>query len=330
MCTFFRLKGNNLMNFFMIYVGSLVFGLLIPLKITFSQGSQTFFPGSSRPNWVVNKVSKSQILSTAKNHTENSFFYPSHETQIKFSENKNSIYKRISYKIVNSELLQNYSKIQIKFDPSISKINLHSAVILRDNKEIPLDLQNDFQIIDSEAEINKNLINGTKLILGIIKDLRVNDVVLYEYSRIKDKVFQKSGFEEYLDGYYTYYNRYFSAIYSNTKDFKHRLYNFNSNNKNKVTKTTSNGITRLEYFSNKEQTIRVSENTPYSFDPYKRIEVSQYRSWKDVSGELYPYYQIGPKTQTSLDKIGNSLTKDIYGIENKISKIIDIVQNKIT
>lgn len=188
-------------------------------------------------------------------------------------------YQHIIREISSGSGVQNGSEISISYDPSYEKLIFHKLIIWRDNK--PMDKLNaqKFKIIQKEKELSRFIYSGLYTAYLILDDIRKGDRIEYTYTiKGNNPAFTKYSNTIYFEGGTQIVNVYHSLIF----DSKRNIRTKNFNNVPPLKKRSSNGMNVLEWQTSMTKTYPDYDDEPSSYDPYARVQVSEYASWNEI------------------------------------------------
>ncbi len=224
--------------------------------------------------------------------------------------------------ISNSTGLENNSQISIDFDPTFQQLIIHEIQIIRNKKIINKLGTSIISVIQKENELEKLLYNGTKSFYAILSDIRIKDILEISYT-IKE---EKPLFMEYSNRFYTEWTFPVQKIYRRIISSPDKKIYFASNGGIEKPVSKNNGEELIWEIYNSEA-IDYDENTPYWYDPYSSIEISQFTNWSQVSKKVSNFY----KPLTLSDAQSDYIYSQYPGISKSTSseKIVEIMLNAI-
>lgn len=191
----------------------------------------------------------------------------------------NEYYHHLIREISSGNGVQNGSEISIAYNPSYEKLIFHKLVIWRNNKPMDkLDSQK-FKIIQKEKELSRFIYSGLYTAYLILDDIRKGDRIEYSYTiKGNNPVFNKYSNTIYFEGGSQIVNVYNNLIFSSKRNIKTKDFN----NTPKLKKTVENGMNIFEWQSMMTKTYPDHDNEPSYYNPYARVQISEYNSWKEI------------------------------------------------
>src|SRR5436190_2020381 len=107
-------------------------------------------------------------------------------------------YYRQVNKVLNATGLDDVSQLELEFEPSYQKLIIHHVWIRRGESTINALKPGDIKVVQKEEELAQRLYNGTLSAVVFLNDVRVGDVIDYDYSVNGDNPVLGS---QYVDAY---------------------------------------------------------------------------------------------------------------------------------
>ena len=215
------------------------------------------------------------------------------DLQARFSREGTSYYVAHSFKIATSAGLES-GALEISWDPALETLTLHRYRILRDGKEI--NLLGDggkLSVIQREKNMESAVLNGELTTSLQPEDLRVGDIVDIAYTRTRHDPAMKGMSEAMLgpnDGVAFGRNR-LRLIWPNSKLMKWRAFPGAIQPKLTHTDLGNELISDLDNVT----TPKPPENAPSRFQLINYVEITEFKSWSDVSKTFAPLYDEAVK-----------------------------------
>lgn len=290
--------------------------LFILISNSYSLFSNNNFSKSRAPSWV-QKVS--YIVNDSIENNEG-FYYLLIDLQDNLS--KKSYFRHYAVKVFNSDGIQSMSDINISFDPSYQKLQLHELKVLRDGKIINKMYDSNIQTIQQESSADRALYDGSLTTIININDVRENDIIEYSYSVIGSNPINKGSYSNIVYHQYTSpVNRVFNRIVFPKKVIlNYKLFNGAEEPKIERFKNETTYIWDV----NSDDFTTYDNNVPQWFDPQKKVIISSYNSWSEVVNWALPLY-VDEKISTK------NILQNNYSDSKKenISRLIEFVQDDI-
>lgn len=298
------------MKRFFLFTSILLIGIMPNLL---SQKKLTVKP---IPNWV------EEVSYDKKEKDSGSEQYLLIDRQIN-TKTKES-YSHYAIELLSAEGVQNNSNITIEFDPEYQQLLLHELKIIRDDQQIQVSSK-EFKFLELEEDLNRLMYNGIISARIDLRDTRVGDIIEYSYSvkgrnPLLEDFFK---YEFYLE-YSIDVSKLFVKVISQNQMVLQKYneavdpeYNFSSNHH--------------EYKWIKEDVEALYLNS-YSYpdwiDPYKRISLTNEKTWEDITNWAIPLYKLDSNEEQKLKNKASEFLS-FSAEESNIISIIRFVQDEI-
>lgn len=205
-------------------------------------------------------------------------------------EEKTTYYLSV-YKILTQSGARDASQLYIDFDPSYSRVVVHSIRIFRDGGCLDRLATARHNLIQREQDLERDLYYGTLSLVYFIEDLREGDIIEYSHSLIGAQPLFAS---HYLDQLYLQRG-------PSVEKISYRLLgpqelSFQCRATNTSLEARIADITP----SLREWTWEVTDTPTYASEEGEpawanlpaQIQISQYKTWGEVAQKLYPLYVL--------------------------------------
>lgn len=191
----------------------------------------------------------------------------------------NESYNHFIREINSGTGVQNGSEISISYDPSYQQLVFHKLIIWRNESRINKLDKNKFKIIQKEKELSRFIYSGLHTAYLILDDIRKGDRIEYAYTlKGTNPVFNKYSNTIYFEWDSQIVNVYTNIIFKTNRAIQ--LKNFND--VPKLTKKVEHGMNIMEWQSSFSKTPVNFDDSPSEYDPYARVQISEYATWKEV------------------------------------------------
>lgn len=237
-----------------------------------------------------------------------------------------SSYHRFIRQIVSESGIQNGSEFSVRFNPAYERIDFHEATVWRGGQRISQLNLRDFKMLPVEEERQRFIYNGEYSATLVLKDIRKGDRIDVSYSRTGWNPVFMNKYSTYL--YFDAYD-YISHIHTSILAPAGRALSFKDFNKPPArTVRNAGGNTVYEWTANNVKNNSYDDDVPgwYNKDPF--VQVTEFKSWKEVLDWGLNFYQIPAPTGALKKKV------DEWKAESKtrqefIGKAIRFVQDEI-
>lgn len=276
------------------------------------------------PAWVTNE-DLSKVGSINTRDIKDGYYY------LLVEEEYNSVIKQSYYryatKIVSEPGLSATSQIEIAYDPSFQKAELHTLIIHRGQEKINRLSKSNIKILDQESRRSDGILDGYKTIYCNLSDLRIGDIVEYAYSISgHNKIFKNHFGVDLWLSYSVPVARIRQSLIA-SKNEKLSFKNFNHALQPIVIDKQN-----IEYvwLVNNPTIPKTNDNSPVWHNPYAVSEISNYNSWYEVKDLCLNLFNTGKYNTAGIMELRDSILAS--SPTNKIKQIsaaVDFVQKKI-
>ncbi|KIA96453.1 hypothetical protein OC25_01475 [Pedobacter kyungheensis] len=253
----------------------ILFVLTFWISTAFAQ-QNNFFVSRTEPQWL-QKVKTVDKRPAAKDVQDGWYlFLYEQQTNIETSEE----YEHDIREIISDTGVQNGSEISVTYDPSYQQLLFHKIIIWRDNKPIDKLNAHNFKIIQNEKELSKFIYSGTFNAFLILDDVRKGDRIEFSYTvKGKNPVFD-SRYSNliYFEGGSQISNVYVSVLFNKKRNIQLKNFNYVP-----PLKMLEKGDLKVyQWQSQVSKTFTTYDYEPEWYNPYGRVQISEYQSWKDI------------------------------------------------
>ena len=239
------------------------------------------------PAWVL--PPPSGPVATVSDEATGGLFYTLEDHQQRVTETSTERYYHESYRVNSQAGLDAGSQIKPEFDPTYQELIFHSISIKRGDKVINALRPREIKLIQPENNLDEREYNGRISALVFLNDVRVGDVVDYDYS--------VNGSNPVMRGRFA--GRFFLIGDNPIQLLRRRLLwgsarslhfkGFNTNIEPAVREVGA----FLEYTWERENVLpmQVDDGIPEWFNPYPTVQLSDFSGWDDVTGWAVPLFK---------------------------------------
>lgn len=276
----------------------------------------------SAPAWV--SLTPASLDVNPENKPTGSSYYLFIERQLNLSTQER--HNRSILKILSSEGVQEMSDLSVDFDPEYESLTFNSILIHRKGEKIDKLPAAEIKVVQREQSMERYLYDGTKTAYINLTDVRTDDVIEYAYTLKGYNPVFKQHFSQYL---YFEYSFPYQKLHQRVIVPKGREIYFHYRN-GEVKPTLHETALNKEYTWTLENTqaLLVDNNTPYGYDPYRYMAITDFKDWGAVKDWGLQQFVVTPEQE---NKVKNKLPKDLLSgsLEERLQKSIRFVQDEI-
>ncbi|WP_027381702.1 DUF3857 domain-containing protein [Chryseobacterium daeguense] len=250
------------------------------------------------------------------------------------SNTENNEYVCMAYTLNEPSNLERASVMDIVVEEN-EVYNIHRISVLRDGVLVDKIPDMKIKVLDSENQSSGGILSSNKKINITIKDLRLNDILILEDSRVKaftDRDFLRKEFSKYVwvspDNYWAYGSYKFTFINDREQTIAYKKTFFRNENGD-VLEPEVHYLNKGEKFVFEEKNYINPVDANREIFPY--IDFATESSWKELSNYIAPIYEE-IFNKASLPEYAPNLVEKldlISDLDEKIQFAIEYVQNNI-
>lgn len=235
-------------------------------------------------------------------------------------------YIRNAYYILNKEGVNNFSDLNIDFEPSFETLTFNTLRIYRDGQvinhlpDIPLDFYR------REQALEVGFFDGVATTVVHLPDVREGDVIEWAVTRTGANPMLAGHFSSLFRQKYSYSCMAIShrLITRPGQDLQEHLFN---NGQSHEIVTTKYGR-ELTWSDRNVTSMFIEGNSPPWYDPTPRAELTSFNGWGDVAEWALPLYEISDTERTELAELAHDLLVGKTS-EQRILAAIHFVQDNV-
>jgi transglutaminase-like putative cysteine protease len=208
-------------------------------------------------------------------------------------------YQHFAVNITSSGGVDEYSDINLEVDPTFQSLDIHSVKVIRDGHVSDQLHSARITALPQETELREKIYNGSYNINLLLSDVRVGDIVDYEYTiHSREQIFPGQ------------FSAHFSIAWSVPVHWQRirivspaaRELFYRVSDQQKIPAATAHGAVREFEWQWHELPGRVGdEDRPKWYSPWPQLQVTSSRSWAEVIAQATPLFVVSaPPSQQML------------------------------
>lgn len=279
------------------------------------------------PTWVVDiKVEAPETI--PEDQVKDGVYYLLSDRQMKIGDTAKAIfYSHYADYIVNQNGLDGSSQITISFDPNYQTLTFHRLQLIREGRLIDKIHTAKYSVFQREQEMEKLIYDGRLSANIILDDVRVGDVVEYSFSIEGSNPVYANNFST---SFYTQWSvplaqQFVRILWEKEKPLQLRAFN------NSAVPDVNPHANGVEYVFTQKDITPLLENsqTPYWYDPYPWVMVTDSQSWRDVVDWAQPLYDSAVQINGDIEAIAARITGEHKTPKARIHAALAFVQSDI-
>jgi transglutaminase-like putative cysteine protease len=211
------------------------------------------------------------------------------DRQINVTATGDDHYQHSATKLVNASGVDERSQIDVTVDPTFQSLSLNSIRVVRQGRAIDQKPLARITVLPQETELRKRIYNGRYNINVLLSDVRVGDVIEYEYTiHSRERMFPGQFSERMSIGWSVPMRRQRLRILSPAnRELFYRL------DDHTIPSAGVHGDLReLEWEWRDLAAIPGDDDRPKWYSPWPHFEVTSSKSWSDVAQLIAPLFEV--------------------------------------
>jgi transglutaminase-like putative cysteine protease len=249
------------------------------------------------------------------------------DRQVNVTATGEESYLRYVQKAVNQTGLARMGQINLYVDPRYQVLAIHKLQVVRQDTVLDVASTARFTELPVENELDRLTYRGLYKINIVLADLRVGDLVDVAYSlQSKERFFPgRITARVPLEWSEPLHAQRVRFRYPATRPLRVR---FNKPGFT-VSPVTSGDFTEFSYVSQDPKPIFEEQGRPYWHELWAVMEVSDVPDWHDVAGKVATLFKLDGRKRPQLEALVAELDKGPPGAEDRISQVLQYVQDNI-
>lgn len=296
-----------------------------------SRAANQSFTIATPPDWIRHET---PALATAEqiSAARDGVVYLLSDQQLRVSGNapaqtRVERYYRHIHQVIATPGIEHVSQLELEFDPSYQQLVIHRVQIRRGAQTINALKPSEIRVLQKEDEIEQQLFNGMLAALVILQDVRVGDVVDYDYSLVGENPILAGRFTDvdYLvEGEPVAQLRY-RLLWPTARPLQHQMRNFKLAPQIQLNGATTEYLWERANVPPPEIDSEATEPT----DEYPTLYLSEFKSWQEVAAWAVPLYQTkAPLSPMLREQIERWRTLTAHR-EQQLIAVVRFVQDEI-
>ncbi len=278
-----------------------------------------------KPAWVM-EVTPNISAPIKKHHASLSSYQLLVDEQVNVTGVNLERYSHYAYRILSPRGVANRSEISIIVDPNYETLRIHRIVIHRNSEMINALKRDSIKMLQQETELSARIYNGRYTALVVLEDVRVGDVVEYEFTVTGvNPVFKDRFVDSFqMGGRVPIHDLRYRILWP-----KHRNLHFKNHGLQiEPVVTTRDSVREYRWARQQSPAIPYDEEVPSWHDSIPWLQLSEYSSWKEVAVWAANLFDVNSSDTAPLNRLVSNLKKN-KSRETRLLKTISFVQQEI-
>lgn len=234
----------------------------------------------------------------------------------------------VAKKLISPSSIEFESQVRIDFNPQQNKLKIHTLKIHRGRKVIDKLAKSRFKIIEEEEMADWLIFTEEKALLIFIDDVREGDILEYSYTLETIDPYQSTELQEI----FTFSpNAFAKKIYCRliaNEETEITIRNYQMNITPKI-QPIEGQLKEWIWEASDVDPIKWENDKPSWYNPHPHVQVSSFKSWKDVALHYLDFYKRSDIYDEGLIQKVHQWKNQLPALDEQILAAIRFVQNEI-
>ncbi|MDB6172554.1 MAG: hypothetical protein JWL59_1865 [Chthoniobacteraceae bacterium] len=280
-------------------------------------------PKTAAPSWVIDYPVPAGVKEPADKISNGSWLLLVDEQR---HAGKETFYGHYARKFISSTGVQDYSRINLGFDPSYQTIALHTLKIHRGGETLNRLAAQPVQLLQREEQMEQHLYDGRQTVVLVLDDIRVGDVIEYAFSlKGANPIFAGRYSDSFAAQFSTpLYQLRERLLWPRTRKLQMR----NHQTEIAHSQTETKEFIDHRWSADDLPALVYESGTPSWFSNESWIQFSEYQSWGAVVDWAIPQYTASARLPASLSPLMERLRAKPEG-EAQILTALEYAQDEV-
>jgi transglutaminase-like putative cysteine protease len=212
------------------------------------------------------------------------------DRQIDVTADGDDYYQHSALKLINANGVDQRSQFDISVDPTFQTLSLNSIRVVRQGRVIDQQPVARITALPQETELRKRIYNGTYNINILLFDVRMGDVIDYEYTIHSTERFFPGQFSERLVTGWSVPMRWerLRMLAPANLSLSYRVDDHSA-----PTSGVHGGVQEVKWEWRNIAAIQGDDHRPRWYSPWPHFEASSAKDWAEVARRVMPLFQVG-------------------------------------
>lgn len=249
------------------------------------------------------------------------------DAQVRWDGESSEFYYRLVTKVSEPDALSDAGSIQLSYDPSYEELTIHGIAITRDGRTSDRLASARVDVLQREESLERRLLDGERTVSIEIEDLRVGDRIEYSYTRSgSNPVWRGHHFRTFPLEYSVPVRVLRARLTVPRQRYSNLQYR---NGSLEPTVTMEGQETTYEWARRSVPGADSDGDAPSWHLGAQAVQVSSFRSWRDIIEREMPLYASPEKVSAPLQALIDEIRQEHAEPEARLREILARVQADI-
>lgn len=240
---------------------------------------------------------------------------------------ESSYFKAVEYALTNQHGVENYSGIEISFDPGYERLQLHELWIKRGDRLMDKLPTARFDLLRTESERHDLIYDGTRTFAVLLDDVRSGDMIRYSYSvHGENPIFQgKREFKVYTDPLNAVDRQYTRVLTASDKPLNRRVRGHDV----ELQINDEQGVREIVIDQRGVTEFEIEDDVPSWHYNRGTVVFSDMQDWRSVVEWALPMYQLAERSSAEIATIAGVIRTSQTELDAQVGAALRWVQEEI-
>ena len=305
----------------------ILFGLLLYFGFQMmSSAAEVSGAFEATPDWV----KPVPAFQTASTHIDSDYGLHEHLSDVQINaldKGDTHIYNASEFSLTNEFGVENFSTLDIAFDPAYQAVTLHELLVNRGGQIIDKVKDAEFTVSAKSIDAQELSYDSTLTLSAYIADLKVGDVVRYAYTISGDNpVYDGHREFSFHTELWTPLDRQYVRVLAPSEQPLNRRVR---GDRHSVSVKDKLGVQEIVYEQRDVKKISTEHDVPSWHEARGTVVFSDLESWQDVANWGRSLFQLPEQTNNEVVKLANSFRAQNDSVDAQIGAALTWVQSEI-
>ena len=253
------------------------------------------------------------------------------DRQINVDTQGDDAYSHVAIKILNTAAVDERSQINLHVDPAYQTLVIHSLRVVRNGAQINARDTARITALPEETRLEERIYDGAYNINVLLSDIRVGDVVEYEYTvRSVERLFP-GHYADRMNVAYSDPMRWERVRLILSCLSARQIISLSAapSRRPKVRDVDDAAVKAVIYLREYLRAIHGDSNRPGWYRPWPVLEFSDFGNWLEVNRRVVPLYRMAGQPRPALDAVVASMQAAGGTPQQQVMHALQFVQENI-
>jgi len=249
------------------------------------------------------------------------------DRQTRLEAHDRLVYRHFAMRPLTGDGVEDVAHVQVSFDPSYETLTLHAIKVLRGGRVLSRLDPAKVKVLQQEKDLEARIYDGRKTANVLLEDVRVGDVVEYEYTlRGLNPAFRERAFGSFELQWKAPVNTMFARLLVPAGRDPVIL---PRNGAPRPVVTQRDGWVEYLWRGNDVPAQQSDDDEPGWYDPFASVQWSEYPDWASVAAWAVPLYKADADQGAELRSQVDAIARANASPEDRLRAVLRFVQGEV-